>query len=242
MTHTRHLLSVQWLVFTLALVLCGPGGAHRHPAMASDIGEVEIRGDLPRNDDGSIDVSNLQDTVADEFSRGNQEVQFRNFSLTAEESRELFLNSDPDRNLLRQLGETLPNDGIERNVKFRGVIDGQRVEGRVQRDEDGSLRVRTKNLSFGDLSAEDRARLAEDLSAQTGFDRVRLEGIDAEGNRVRTEFRSDKGLVKNEVKGGGGGGNRRGDRRDRVGDDPRDNRHEDQRADRRENRREDHPF
>ena len=51
------------------------------------------------------------------------------------------------------------------------------------------------------LTVSQRTELAQQLSQQTGFKRVRLQGIDASGNRVRVEFRADKGLVKNEVQG-----------------------------------------
>src|SRR5581483_10940417 len=117
-----------------------------------------------------------------------------------EESRSLLLSVDRNQNLLAHVGDALPADGVERTVTFRGLVDGRQVEARVQRQEDGTLRARIEGINVGTLNAADREQLVQRLSRQTGFERVRLEGVDAGGNRVRTEFRVDKGLVKNEVK------------------------------------------
>ncbi|WP_447977468.1 hypothetical protein [Candidatus Nitrospira bockiana] len=100
--------------------------------------------------------------------------------------------------------------------------------------------MRIDGVRVNEMSTAERERLVQDLSTRTGFDRVRIEGVDAQGRDIRLEFRSDKGLVKHETRGERG--------RDRAqmqaepgADEPRDdrpfNRRDDRRVDRQEDRR-----
>ncbi len=182
-------------------------------------GRAEERVPLPRNADGTLDVPALLTSIGARVDAGAREIQIRNDSLTQEEARALLLAIDTNQNLLARIGTALPNDGVERNVTFRGAVDA-----RVQREPDGSLRLIVRDIDIGDLTAAQRAQLAMDLSKTTGFDRVRIRGVDASGNRVRVEFRADRGLVRNE----GGDGRTR-----QVQQDQREGRHgRDERADR----------
>lgn len=186
---------------------------------------AQVRVPLPRRSDGSIDVARLLDTVQARVAQGFREIQFRDGSLTQDEARQLLLNPAPDQNLLSQIRKVLPADGIERNVTFRGAI-----EARVQRQENGSLRTRIENINVGTLSATERAQLAQRLSEQTGFDRIRIGGVDADGNRVRIESRGDKGLVRNGARDGG---------KSIAQEDRNEARQEDRQVNRREDLRED---
>ena len=223
-----------WLA-ALVLLVCGmsPG---RSLGQSSD--EATIRGSLPRTPSGAVDLAQVREAVAGQLAQGVREVQFRDFTLGVEESRSLLLSVERNQNLLAHVGDVLPADGVERTVTFRGMADGQRVEGRVQRQEDGTLRARIEGVNVGTLSDADREQLVRRLSQQTGFERVRLEGVDAVGNRVRTEFRVDKGLVRNEVKGEGRGRPDAGlVREDGRQEDRREDRRLDRQLDRREDRR-----
>src|SRR3970040_153967 len=75
----------------------------------------------------------------------------------------------------------------ERSVRLRGE-----VEARVQRTEEGDLRARIEDVNLGKLSAAQRAVWARELAARASFDRVRIRGTDANGERVRVEFRADR--------------------------------------------------
>lgn len=215
-----------WLA-ALVLVVCGMS-PDRSLGQSSD--ETTIRGSLPRTPSGAVDLGQVRDAVAGRVARGINDVQFRDFTLDVEESRSLLLSVERNQNLLAHIGDSLPADGVERTVTFRGLVDGQRVEGRVQRQEDGTLRARIDGIDVGTLNEVDREQLVRRLSQQTGFDRVRLEGFDGGGNRVRTEFRVDKGLVRNEVRGEGRG---RPDAELARGDVRQEDRRDDRRLDRR---------
>ncbi len=221
-----------WLA-ALVLLVCGMS-PDRSLGQSSD--EATIRGAFPRTPSGAVDLGQVRDAVAGRFAQGAREVQFRDFTLDVEESRSLLLSVDRNQNLLAHVGDALPADGVERTVTFRGLVDGRQVEARVQRQEDGTLRARIEGINVGTLNAADREQLVQRLSRQTGFERVRLEGVDAGGNRVRTEFRVDKGLVKNEVKADHSG---RPDARLAQGDVRQENRRDDRRLDRQLDRRED---
>lgn len=221
-----------WLA-AVVLLVCGMS-PDRGLAQSSD--ETTIRGALPRTPGGAVDLGQVRDAVAGRFVQGVGEVQFRDFTLDVEESQSLLLGVERNQNLLAHIGDALPADGVERTVTFRGVVDGRRLEARVQRQEDGTLRARIEGVNVGTLSDADREQLVRRLSQQTGFDRVRLEGVDSGGNRVRTEFRADKGFVRNEVKGEGRG---RPDAGPARGDVRQEDRREDRRLDRQLDRRED---
>ncbi|HXF94280.1 MAG TPA: hypothetical protein VNK46_16120 [Nitrospiraceae bacterium] len=234
-----------WLA-ALVLLVCG---MLPDRGLGQSLDEATIRGALPRTPSGAVDLAQVREVVAGRFAQGARAVQFRDFTLDVEESRSLLLSVERNQNLLAHVGAALPADGVERTVTFRGVVDGQQVEARVQRQEDGTLRARIEGVHVGTLSDADREQLVQRLSQQTGFERVRLEGFDGGGNRVRTEFRVDSGLVRNEVKSEGRGrpdggsvrtdgrqAERRDDRRLDRQMDRRDERiverHEDRRIDR----------
>ncbi len=146
---------------------------------------AEVRLAVPRNADGSVNTQALLDEVRAQLARGVREIQFRDARFTPEEVRNLLLSVD--RNLLAEIAALLPNDGVERQVRLRGGVDI-----RVQREPNGELRARIEDVNLGNLTAAQRAELAQMLAARFGFDRVRIRGVDAEGHRVRVEFRADR--------------------------------------------------
>ncbi|MFQ5848696.1 MAG: hypothetical protein ACE5IQ_13630 [Candidatus Methylomirabilales bacterium] len=166
----------RWQSLTVAVVLILGVGS---PALADEPGEVNVRGEFPTTQ-----------KIQNEFGAGAQEIQFRDFTLTNDQLAEVL-----DPTFLGKIGETIPNDGVERQVKVRAIVEGQRVEARVKRQEDGRLRVRVEGVTFA--TADEARNLAAGL--QDSFDRVRVRGLDAEGNRVRIEVRN--GIVrKDEVR------------------------------------------
>lgn len=181
---------------------------------------AEVRVPLPRNADGTIDIPALLGSISARVGAGAREIQIRNDSLTQEEARALLLAVDANQNLLARIGAALPNDGVERNVTFRGAVDA-----RVQREPDGTLRLRVRDINIGGLTDAQRAQLAMNLGKTAGFDRVRIEGVDAQGNRIRIEFRADKGLTRNEARVDRRGGQVAGDDQ-REGRQSRDGRAE----------------
>lgn len=168
---------------------------------------AEARLAVPRNADGTIDTRVLLDAVRAEIARGAREIQFRDAGLTPDEARNLLLGTD--RNLLAALSALLPKDGVERHIRLRGDVDA-----RVQRNEDGELRARIEGINVGNLTATQRSELSRQLAARFGFDRVRIRGVDGDGDRIRIEFRDGRGVVKNEAREGREGGE--GRREDRV--------------------------
>lgn len=165
-----------------------PAAAQDRPRAAA---EVEVTLPVPRGADGAIDVRAIDAEVRRQLAAGATEMRFRG-DFTQEEARRLLL----DARVLGQLGALLPNDGVERDVRLRGA-----VEARVQRTEEGGLRARIEQIDVGNLGPEQRADLARRLAAQSGFERVRIRGTDASGERVRVEFRDGRGIVRNEGRG-----------------------------------------
>jgi len=166
------------LTLTL-LFLLGPGSGRAQ-------GEVNIRGeDLPPD---VLQV--VEEQFQDPNNDGVQQIQFRNLSLSLDEATELFLSTDPDENLLRLIGETLAND---RQVKFRGTVDGIKFEARVERHDDGTLRARIKGLDISGMAPE---QLGEFLS--NGFDRLRIRGTDGERLEIR---RHNDGNLRAKIEG-----------------------------------------
>jgi hypothetical protein len=153
---------------------------------------AEVRLQAPRTATGAIDVDRLLALVRDQIAQGAREIQFRGATLTAGDVQNLLLSTSPTQNLLAEIAALLPNDGVERKITLRGAADI-----RVTRQPDGSLRARIENVDLGDLTAAQRAALAQQLAA-LGFDRVRTRGVDSAGNRVRLEFRADRGLAQND--------------------------------------------
>jgi len=105
----------------------------------------EVRVPLPRNTDGTIDVTTLLTNIDARVDAGAREIQIRRDSLTPDEARALLLTPE-GRDLLVRIGALLPNDGVERNVTFRGATDA-RV--RVQREPNGSLRLIVRDIDTG---------------------------------------------------------------------------------------------
>ena len=158
-------------------------------------------------------------------------MQFRNVSLTEAEQRALFLNSDPNKNLLRQVSTVVPSaNGAERQVTFRS----NDLRARVGREE-GQLRARIEGIDHSQLTEPERQNL------QAQFDRLRLEGTHDWGGRSGNDSSgsgsgNSGGGSDNSDSGRGDNGGRRG------GDDMRvaqagDIRQEDRQQDRREDRR-----
>lgn len=133
--------AVSRLGLVIGLMVLGWGVAVTASFAASQ-DEAKIQGELPRNTGGAIDLNRIREAVASRAAQGVREIQFRDFTLTSDETRTLFLALDRDQNLLRQIANAIPADGVERQVTLRGFVDGQRVEGRVQRQADGTLRMR----------------------------------------------------------------------------------------------------
>lgn len=158
--------------------------------------EREAKLALPLRQDGSLDVRAAARDAKAEFAAGVTEVQFRDRGLDGEELRDLARRLDGST--LRELAAALPDDGVERSLRLRAGD----AEIRLQRNEEGRLRARIEDLPLGSLSAGEREALARRLAEQAGLDRVRLRGVDAEGRRLRVEFRADRGIVRNEARGG----------------------------------------
>ena len=238
----KHHKMAVWIVGALA-IMATPVWAQTAPPIQH--GQVEIVGALPRTTSGGVDVAALKLTIQTQFARpGVQEVQFRNVSLTEVEQRALFLNSDPNKNLLRQVSTVVPSaNGAERNVTFRN----NDFRARVGREE-GQLRARIEGIDQSQLTETER----QSLRAQ--FDRFRLEGANDRGGN-RGDDRSGQGGSDNRgtgsansgpgsaISGSGRGGENsgRGGRDDvrNVNDDRREDRREDRQLDRRDDRRED---
>jgi hypothetical protein len=231
-----------WIVSGLALVTSSVWAQTVSPIQN---GQVEISGALPRTGSGAVDIEALKQTVQAQFARpGVQEVQFRNVALTEAEQRALFLNSDPNKNLLRQMSSVVPSaNGTERNVTFRSGD----VRVRVGREE-GQLRARIEGVDQSQLAEAER----QSLRAQ--FDRLRLDGANDRGGN-QADIRGGRGGSDNSGPGSGNSGhgsdNRgpgsansgsgHGGRDDvrHVNDDRRVDRREDRQLDHQADRRED---
>ena len=179
MRYARFALAV------LALAAASAAAQDRAPR------EVEVTVAVPRDRNGELDPAALNAEVRRRFAAGATEIHFRVDSLSQDEARRLLLVSD--RNLLVDIGSRLPNDGVERTVRFRGEVDA-----RVQRTEEGELRARIEHINLGRLSAAERAALAREIADSGNLDRLRIRGVDANGERVRIEFRDGRGIVRNE--------------------------------------------
>lgn len=168
--------------------------------------EVEVELPLPRTASGTVDRAALEREIRARFAAGATEIQFRDRTLTEAEARQLLL---AERSVLADFATLLPNDGVERSVRLRGAVDA-----RVQRNEDGALRARVEDISIGNLTAAQRADLAQRLAKQSGFERVRIRGTTVDGERVRIEFRDGR-IERNEARGERGR-RERAERGDRV--------------------------
>ena len=249
----RMFLSATGMKLVMGIGLLGGIGFGGHaPVSAQTVssGEVVITGELPRTAQGVVDLPRVRELVAARVGAGAREIVFTGFTVTEAESRSLFFSADRGQNLLRQAGEALPADGREREIAFRGSANGLSVDSRVHRVEEGMLRAKVDGISLAHLTAEQRVQLVGALGSQVGFDRVRVQGPDQAGNETRTEFRSDKGIARNDSRGSGGnsgrgsdnsgrGSDSSGNRGDLRQDDRRGDRREDRRIDRQIERRED---
>ncbi len=231
MRHRVRISTAVWLLTGLAM-LTSPAWGQTTPPILNR--QVEISGALPRTTSGEVHVEALKQTIQTQFARpGVQEVQFCNVSLTEAEQRALFLSSDPNKNLLRQVSRVVPSsNGAERNVTFRS----HDVRARVGREE-GQLRARIEGIDQSQLTETER----QNLRAQ--FDRFRLEGgNERSGNRA--DGRGGHGGSDNSGPGSGNSGSGsansgpgRGGRDDVRMAQAGDVRQEDRQADRREDRR-----
>ncbi|MDP1945945.1 MAG: hypothetical protein Q8L77_00460 [Nitrospirota bacterium] len=227
----RHNAMTVWGVSVLVLAAT-PVWAQTAPPVQN--GQVEMVGALPRTASGTVDIEALKQTIQTQFARpGVQEVQFRNVSLTEAEQRALFLNGDPNKNLLRQVSAVVPSsNGAERNVTFRS----HDFRARIGREE-GQLRARIEGIDQSQLTEPER----QNLRAQ--FDRFRLEGGNDRGGN-RAEGRGGHGGDDNSGPGSGNSGSGsvnsgsgRGGRDDVRMAQAGDVRQEDRQADRHEDRR-----
>ena len=159
----------------------------------AEANEVEVKLAVPRNADGTINETQLVNDIKARLAAGATEIQVR--GLTAQDAKALIASN---QNLLADLAKLLPNDGVERQVRLRGAVDA-----RIQRNDEGELRARIEGIDLGTLTPAQRADLARQLATKAGLDRLRIRGVDANGARVRVEFRDDRGIVKNEAKGAG---------------------------------------
>ena len=185
-----------WLALLVALAGSAAAQDVRREDRRQDAAqrEVEVELALPRTANGALDRGALEREVRARLAAGATEIQFRDRALTEAEARQLLL---ADRSLLADVARLLPDDGVERHVRFRGAVDA-----RVQRNEDGELRARIEDINIGNLNAAQRAELARQLAAQSGFERVRIRGTDENGQRVRIELREGRGITRNEARGG----------------------------------------
>jgi hypothetical protein len=164
------------------------------PPRAAQAAEREASLSLPRGADGSIDIRAAVRAAKDAFSDGATEVQFRDRALSEHDIRNLARRLDGA--VFRDLAAALPDDGIERTIRFRAGD----ADIRLQRNEESRLRARMDDLRLGALTAREREELARRIADQAGLDRLRLRGVDAEGRRFRVELRADRGIVRNEAR------------------------------------------
>jgi hypothetical protein len=153
---------------------------------------AEVKLAVPLTSTGAIDVAALLALVRDQLAAGAREIQFRGTTLTAMDVQNLLLSTSASQNLLAEIAALLPKDGVERKVTLRGAVDV-----RVTRQPDGTLRARIEDVNLGNLTAEQRAQLAQQLAA-LGFTRVEIRGVDSDGRRVRVELRADRGVARDD--------------------------------------------
>jgi hypothetical protein len=161
-----------------AAMLILPDIAAAADAHAGDATEVRMA--LPRSEDGAIDIAAILNQVRTRIAAGAREILFRG-DVNPTEARRLFLQG----RLIEDIAARLPDDGVEREVRVRGMIDA-----RVQRAQDGELRARIEGVHLGTLGEAQRRDLARRVALQAGVHRVRIHGLDATGERVRVDYYS----------------------------------------------------
>jgi hypothetical protein len=189
-------------VTAAAIAVLGPAGGALAQSTSTAEQEMEAQNEraevklaVPVTATGAVDVARLLALVRDQLAAGAREIQFRGTTLSAADAQSLLLSTSASQNLLAEIAALLPKDGLERKVTLRGAVDV-----RVTRQPDGTLRARIEDVNVGSLTPEQRAQLAQQLAA-LGFTRVEIRGVDADGKRVRVEFRADRGVVRNEDRG-----------------------------------------
>ena len=143
---------------------------------------------------GNTSSSEILDIVNSEFNNPEnaeiQKLQFRNLTLDSEEAAALFLSTDSENYLLHSIGDTLKN---EQQVRFRGMVDGNPFETRVEREDDGTLRLRMEGMDVSGMSPEQLGNFLNN-----DFDRVRIQGLGDERLEIR---KRDDGTVRAELRG-----------------------------------------
>jgi hypothetical protein len=162
-----------------ALALAAPDFLAAADAYA---GDREARMGLPRAEDGTIDVASVLRNIRARIAAGAREILFRG-DMAPQEARRLLLHG----RLIEQIAERLPDDGIDREVRLRGIIDA-----RVQRSSEGELRARIEGVHLGAMGPAQRHDLARRIALQSGVDYVRIQGLDSSGDRVRADYRIER--------------------------------------------------
>ena len=137
---------------------------------------------LPRSEDGAIDVAAILHNIRARIAAGAREIMFRG-DMKPDEAKRLILQG----RLLEDIASRLPDDGVEREVRLRGIVDA-----RVQRSAGGELRAKIEGVHLGNLAPAQRHDLARRIALQSGVDRVRIHGLDATGDRVRVDYRVER--------------------------------------------------
>lgn len=163
-------------VMLVAVMVISPGTASAGEAYAADNSEVRMA--LPRKEDGTIDIAAILQQVRAGIAAGAREILFRG-DVNPQEARRLLLQG----RLIEDIAARIPDDGVEREVRVRGMVDA-----RVQRSTGGELRARIEGVHLGTMGAAQRHDLARRLALQSGVDRVRIHGLDASGERVRVDY------------------------------------------------------
>lgn len=161
-----------------ALALAAPDFSKASEARA---GDREARMALPRGEDGALDIGALLQNIRARFAAGAREILFRG-DMNPQEAR-LVLQG----RLIEDIARRIPDDGLEREVRLRGIVDT-----RVQRSSEGELRARIEGVHLGAMGKAQRQDLARRLALQSGVDHVRIQGLDASGERVRVDFRVER--------------------------------------------------
>jgi hypothetical protein len=95
--------------------------ADRQEDRRAEANEVEVKLAIPRNADGTVNQTALTNDIKAQVAAGATEIQFR--GLTAQDAQALI---DRNKNVLGDLAKLLPNDGVERQLRFRGAPPAER--------------------------------------------------------------------------------------------------------------------
>lgn len=172
-----------------AAMMISPPRAAAGEAIAADSAGVRMA--LPRREDGALDVAAILREVHGRIANGAREILFRG-DVNPTEARRLLLQG----RLIEDIAARLPDDGVEREVRVRGMVDA-----RVQRAPNGELRARIEGVHLGAMGAAQRHDLARRVALQSGVDHVRIQGVDASGDKVRVDFRVERPSRVERVRG-----------------------------------------